>query len=154
MSGEAVPYHLPQGRFEIGKDGSGLIVVGFDGTGPSRNALAYAAGLARRENATLLIAFVESLSGSTLWFFAGCSIMPDLAPDFVDDLRAELRYAGVPWRYVSVRGDTARELESLAAASQADAIVIGRSRSSWRVLTGNVARSLVRHAHRTVLIVP
>ncbi|GAA2858220.1 hypothetical protein GCM10020220_054210 [Nonomuraea rubra] len=45
---------LPAGQFEIGKDGAGLLVVGFDGSGPSRNALAYAAGLARRDDATLL----------------------------------------------------------------------------------------------------
>lgn len=154
MSGEAVPDRLPQGRFEIGKDGSGLLVVGFDGTGPSRNALAYAAGLARRENATLLIAFVEALSGATLWFFAGSPILPDLAPDFVEELRQELEPVGVPWRFVSVRGDTARELESLAAAVQADAIVVGRSRSSWRFLTGNVPHTLVKSARRTVLVVP
>ncbi|MFI6324630.1 universal stress protein [Nonomuraea sp. NPDC050556] len=149
-----VPYHLPKGRFEIGKDGSGLLVVGFDGTGPSRNALAYAAGLARRENATLLIAFVESLSGAALWFFAGSPIMPDLVPDFRDELHDELGPLGVPWRFVSVRGDTARALESLAAEAQADAIIVGRSRSSWRFLTGNVPHSLVKSARRTVLVVP
>lgn len=154
MPREALPDRRPQGSFEIGKDGSGLLVVGFDGTDPSRNALAYAAGLARRENATLLIAFVESLSGATLWFFAGSPLMPDLAPDFAEDLRAELGHVGVPWRFVSVRGDTARELESLAAATQADAIVVGRSRSTWRILTGNVPRALVKHARRTILIVP
>lgn len=62
---------LPSEQFEIGKDGTGLLVVGFDGSGPSRNALAYAAGLARRDNAALLIAFVETLTSATLWFFAG-----------------------------------------------------------------------------------
>ncbi|MGW0807135.1 universal stress protein [Nonomuraea sp. NPDC002799] len=125
--------------------------MGFDGSGPSRNALAYAAGLARRDHAALLIAFVESLNSASLWFFAGSPIIPDSAADLTDDLRDELRGAGVPWRFVSVRGDTARELETLASAHMADAIVVGRSRSTW---LGSVAASLAKRSHRTVLIVP
>ncbi|WP_052422701.1 universal stress protein [Nonomuraea candida] len=142
---------LPSGRFEIGKDGAGLLVVGFDGSGPSRNALAYAAGLARRDNAALLVAFVEALNTASLWFFAGSPILPDSAADLTDDLRDELRGAGVPWQFVSVRGDTARELEALAGSYRADAIVVGRSRSSWR---RSVATTLAKRARRTVLIVP
>ncbi|WP_160150312.1 universal stress protein [Nonomuraea solani] len=142
---------LPAGEFEIGKDGAGLLVVGFDGTDPSRNALAYAAGLARRDNAGLLIAFVESLNSAALWFFAGSPIIPDSAADLTEDLWDELRGAGVPWRFVSVRGDTARELETLASAYMADTIVVGRARSRWR---GSVAAGLAKRARRTVLIVP
>ncbi|MEV0382839.1 universal stress protein [Nonomuraea sp. NPDC050643] len=148
---EPLAGRLPAGRFEIGKDGAGLLVVGFDGTDPSRNALAYAAGLARRDNAALLIAFVESLNTTPLWFFAGSPIIPDSADDLTEDLRDELRGAGVPWQFVSVRGDTARELETLASAYMADAIVVGRSRSSWR---RSVAAGLAKRARRTVLIVP
>lgn len=44
---EPLANRLPEGRFETGKDGAGILVVGYDGTEPSRNALAYAAGLAR-----------------------------------------------------------------------------------------------------------
>lgn len=151
---EPLEGRLPAGRFEIGKDGAGLLVVGFDGSDPSRNALAYAAGLARRDNAALLVVFVESLTSSTMWFFAGSPIIPDSAADLTDDLRDELRGAGVPWQFVSVRGDAARELETLAASYHADAIVVGRSRSSWRSLSGSVAVDLAKRARRTVLIVP
>jgi nucleotide-binding universal stress UspA family protein len=142
---------LPAGRFEIGKDGASLLVVGFDGSGPSRNALAYAAGLARRDGAALLIAFVEALNAAALWFFAGAPIIPDSAADLAEDLRDELKGAGVPWQFVSVRGDTARELETLARAYMADAIVVGRSRHAW---CGSVAATLAKRARRTVLIVP
>jgi nucleotide-binding universal stress UspA family protein len=148
---EPLAGRLPAGQFEIGKDGAGLLVVGFDGSGPSRNALAYAAGLARRDDATLLIAFVEALNAASLWFFAGSPIIPDAAADLTEDLREELRGAGVPWHFVSVRGDTARELETLASSYMADAIVVGRSRSSWR---RSVAATLAKRARRTVLIVP
>ncbi|TDE54060.1 universal stress protein [Nonomuraea mesophila] len=142
---------LPAGRFEIGKDGAGLLVVGYDGTGPSRNALAYAAGLARRDEAALVVVFVESFYTPSLWFFAGSPLIPDAAADLTEDLRDELRGAGVPWRFVSVRGDAARELETLAGAYRADAIVVGRSRST---LGGSVAAKLARRARRTVLVVP
>ncbi|MFC7590986.1 universal stress protein [Nonomuraea antimicrobica] len=142
---------LPAGQFEIGKDGVGLLVVGFDGSDPSRNALAYATGLARRDDAALLIAFVESLNTATLWFFAGSPIIPDSANDLAEDLRDELRGSGIPWQFVSLRGDAARELETLASSYMADAIVVGRSRSTWRA---SVAAKLAKRARRTVLIVP
>ncbi|GAA2208552.1 universal stress protein [Nonomuraea monospora] len=148
---EPVAGRLPAGQFEIGKDGAGLLVVGFDGSGPSRNALAYAAGLARRDNAALLVAFVESLNSASLWFFAGSPIIPDSASDLAGELHDELRGAGVPWQFVSLRGDPARALETLADSHMADGIVVGRSRSPWR---GSVAAHLARRSHRTVLIVP
>ncbi|TMR08247.1 universal stress protein [Nonomuraea turkmeniaca] len=148
---EPLAGRLPAGQFEIGKDGAGLLVVGFDGSGPSRNALAYAAGLARRDDAGLLVAFVESLNAAALWFFAGSPIIPDSAGDLAGDLRDELKGAGVPWQFVSVRGDAARELETLASTYMADAIVVGRSRHSW---CGSVAATLAKRARRTVLIVP
>ncbi|WP_187415202.1 universal stress protein [Nonomuraea sp. PA05] len=148
---EPVAGRLPAGRFEIGKDGAGLLVVGFDGSGPSRNALAYAAGLARRDDAALLIAFVESLNSASLWFFAGSPIIPDSASDLAGELHDELRGAGVPWQFVSLRGDPARALETLADSHMADGIVVGRSRSPWR---GSVAAHLAKRSHRTVLIVP
>ncbi|WP_157248496.1 universal stress protein [Nonomuraea typhae] len=141
---------LADSGFEIGKDGAGLIVVGYDGTGPSRNALAYAAGLARRDHAGLLIAFVESLTSATLWFYAGAPFVPDPAGDLAEDLREELRGLAVPWQFVAMRGDAIRALESLADASMADAIVVGRSRSMWH----SVAVGLARRSRRTVLIVP
>ncbi|MEV4072428.1 universal stress protein [Nonomuraea fuscirosea] len=149
--GEPLEGRLPEGRFEIGKDGASLLVVGFDGSGPSRNALAYAAGLARRDDAALLVAFVEALNVTPLWFWAGSPIIPDSASDLAEELRDELRGAGVPWQFVSMRGDAARELETLASSYKADAIVVGRSRRSW---WSSVSSGLAKRARRTVLIVP
>ncbi|MEQ4720239.1 universal stress protein [Nonomuraea sp. B19D2] len=111
----------------------------------------YAAGLTRRDHASLLVAFVESLNSAALWFFAGSPIIPDAAADLSEELQDELKGAGVPWQFVSVRGDAARELETLASAYMADAIVVGRSHSTWH---GSVAVGLAKRARHTVLIVP
>jgi nucleotide-binding universal stress UspA family protein len=43
--------------FEIGTDGIGALVVGFDGSEPSQDALAFSAGAARRNGARLIIVY-------------------------------------------------------------------------------------------------
>ena len=50
----------PPGEAELGTDGPGAIVVGVDGTPTSLRALAYAAGMARRQRAQLIAVYVRS----------------------------------------------------------------------------------------------
>ena len=50
----------PPGEAELGTDGPGAIVVGVDGTPTSLRALAYAAGMARRQRAELIAVYVRS----------------------------------------------------------------------------------------------
>ena len=142
--------------FEIAKDGVGDLVVGFDGTDPSADALAFATGLARREQARLIIAFV----GSTTMF---SSLSPDPGGwESIDAIADELRerVAGVlgdfpvSWRFEQRRGEVAHELEALAEETKADAIVVGRSSSKVSRLLGSVAASLLRGSRRPVIVVP
>lgn len=142
--------------FEIAKDGVGELVVGFDGTDPSIDALAFATGLARRERARLIVAFVASPS-----------MFSPLAPDpgawesidaVGDELRGRAAEAledlGLPWRFERRRGDIAHELEALAEQAKADAIVVGRSSSKVSRLLGSVAAGLLRTSRRPVIVVP
>lgn len=142
--------------FEIAKDGVGDLVVGYDGTEPSRDALAFAVGLARREQARLIIAFVASSS-----MLAGLAPDPgawESAERVADELRDRVTEAigefGVSWRFERRRGDVAHELEALAEETKADAIVVGRSGSKVSRLIGSVAASLLRGARRPVIVVP
>src|SRR3954468_22701604 len=61
LTGVSIPTGRPQDdrhRFELGTDGPKVLVVGVDGSTTSLRAAAYAAGLARRQGAHLVIVYV------------------------------------------------------------------------------------------------
>ncbi|WP_229686436.1 universal stress protein [Longimycelium tulufanense] len=143
--------------FEIGKVGVGAIVVGIDGTPSSGNAAAWAAGLASRERAQLVLAYVEPVGGAAYWAPSGVAVAAETATELVDELRAELERSlsnsDVAWELLHLRGDPARMLEKVADERRADCIVVGRSRHSGRFL-GSVPKTLVTEAVRPVVVVP
>ncbi|SDD16973.1 universal stress protein [Actinokineospora iranica] len=139
------------------KDGLALIVVGLDGGLPSKNASAWAAGLARREHAKLLLVYVEPLANPAYWTGVGMEGAAEAAVAYVAEMRRDAaRYldpVGVAWDVVHVRGDAARGLESVAERFEADCIVVGRSgRGGGRV--GSVPKSLIADALRPIVVVP
>jgi nucleotide-binding universal stress UspA family protein len=143
--------------FEIGKDGLAVILVGVDGGGPSMNAAAWGAGLARRERAALVLVYVEPLSNPAYWTPVPLGDTADSGVAFVDELRGNaaryLKTQGVRWEVVHHRGDAARGLEAVAEEVRADCIVIGRSHDGTGSL-GSVARTLINLATRPVVVVP
>ncbi|WP_018682700.1 universal stress protein [Actinokineospora enzanensis] len=134
------------------KDGLTVIVVGVDGTPSAMNALAWAAGLARREQARLVLVYVEALAGPAYWSGVSVAGAQEAAAAYADELRLDAtRYldpAGIPWEVVHVRGDPARGLESVATEVTADCVVIGRSTH------GRVGRTLIADAVCPVVVVP
>ncbi|GLZ43271.1 universal stress protein [Actinokineospora sp. NBRC 105648] len=138
------------------KDGLALIVVGVDGTPPARNALAWAVGLARREQAKLLLVYIEPLANPAYWTGIGVQGATEAAAALVDELRLDaIRYLdpiGVAWEVVHGRGDPARGLESVAEQAADDCVVVGRSRHGGRL--GSVPKTLVADARRPVVVVP
>jgi nucleotide-binding universal stress UspA family protein len=143
--------------FEIGKDGLSVILVGVDGGGPAMNAAAWAAGLARRERARLVLVYVEPPTSSGYWLPVPLPGTVSAGAAFVDELRGNAaRYfenQDVSWEVVHHWGDAAHGLESVAEQLRADCVVVGRSHDGGGAL-GSVARTLINLATRPVVVVP
>jgi nucleotide-binding universal stress UspA family protein len=134
------------------------VVAGYDGSPSSRNALAYAAGVARRLDRPLLVVHVSS-AGVYCEPLTGQVIgLPEHTGDLERWLLAELDQAadptGLEVHVLTRRGSPARELAAAAAEQGADALVIGAPSRTWRHLTGSVPGWLARHARCPVIVVP
>jgi len=134
------------------------VVAGYDGSASARNALAYAAGMARRLSRPLLLAYVaspgvycEPLTGQVVglprdaeslerWLLTELDQVTDS-----EELEVHVR---------TRRGSPARELASMAAEFSADALVIGAPRHFWHHIAGSVPGWLARHASCPVIVVP
>ena len=147
----------PRRRAAPARDTSHPVVAGYDGSRSSRNALAYAAGMARRLDRSLLLVYVvpgiccEPLTGQVIgatrddaevrhWLLAELDQVFD---------RGDLA--------VSVlirRGNAARELAAAADEASADALVVGAPGHIWHQVAGSVPGWLARHAHCPVVVIP
>lgn len=137
------------------------VLVGYDGSESSRHALAYAAGMARRQGDYLIVVHVSqtqvaSLGGIPLMPFApGTVRVPGEDRNWLYGELAEV--ADITGLYVEVLerdGDPARELACLAAEKNADAVVIGAPEHLLHRFAGSVPAWLARHACCPVVIVP
>ena len=134
------------------------VISGYNGSSSARNALAYAAGMARRLDRPLLIVYVTSPG-------VYCEPMTGQVVGLLRDadslerwLLAELDLAadagGLEVHVRTRRGSPARELASIAAEFSADALVIGAPAHFWHHLVGSVPSWLARHARCPVIVVP
>jgi len=133
------------------------VVAGYDGSGSSRNALAYAAGLALRLGRPLLIVYVcssgvycEPLTGQVVGIPRDVEalerwLLAEL--DQVTDAEIEVHVR-------TRRGSPARELAAAAEEFSADALVIGAPKHIWHRIAGSVSGWLARHARCPVIVVP
>ncbi len=152
----------PQARpvpFERGTDGPRVVLVGVDGTRTSLRAASYAAGLARRQGARLVVVFVSSPATYT-------ALLSDVVADAVqqshdelaEDLRQECRRSAeeldVPVTFLCRRGDAYVELSAAADETRADLVVVGSSEQAGHRLVGSVATRLVRTGRWPVVVVP
>lgn len=141
------------------------IIVGVDGSGNSRRALAWAMHEAVRHNLPLTVMSVHPPSArpatKIYWgvhSYPENSFDPDLAhravQDFVDKVASE---AGVPVPAVTVSvitGDAAKEL--VQASHDADLLVVGSRGSGGfaRLRIGSVSSQVTQHAGCPVVVVP
>jgi nucleotide-binding universal stress UspA family protein len=134
------------------------VVAGYDGSSSARNALAYAAGLARRLGRPLLVVYVanagvycEPLTGQVV----GLPRDNDaLERWLLSELDAVADRGGLDVYIRTRRGSPARELAAVASDISADALVVGAPTRFWHHLAGSVPGWLARHARCPVIVVP
>ena len=154
----ADPREEPQADSGLTIDLAHPVVVGYDGSGSSRHALAYGAGMARRLGRPLLLAYItspsifcEPLSGQVI---APIRDSDETHRWLLAELDEVCDREGLDVRIVTRQGSPARELAAAAAEFSADALVIGAPARVWHHVAGSVPGWLARHAHCPVIVVP
>ncbi|MBT2472991.1 universal stress protein [Streptomyces sp. ISL-66] len=145
--------------FERGTDGPKVILAGIDGSESSLRAAAYAAGLARRQNALLALVYVQPVmpAGASLGAPVG-GTTEEIAQGLVAEIRESAeRLKGVydvRWQFHTFRGDPYSGLVSAAEELTADAVVVGASEQAGHRIVGSVAVRLVKAGRWPVTVVP
>jgi nucleotide-binding universal stress UspA family protein len=140
------------------RDGPDVLLVGVDGSDTSLRAGAYAAGMARRQHARLVILYVRPFS-----------VVPGIEAGAVtsmqeayDAVAAELRKnaeeqaprLGIDVVVVERDGNPYTEIVRLAGEIQADAVIVGASTKAGHRFVGSLAVHLVRASRWPVTVVP
>jgi nucleotide-binding universal stress UspA family protein len=134
------------------------VVIGYDGSPSSRNALAYAAGLARRIARPLLIVYVvpygvycEPMSGQVI---CAARERGELESWLLAEFDQLCDRDGLEISVMARRGNAAKELAATVCSSNADALVVGAPGRRLHHLVGSIPSWLARHARCPVIVVP
>jgi nucleotide-binding universal stress UspA family protein len=145
-------------RFELGTDGPNVLVVGVDGSTTSLRAGAYAAGLARRQHAHLVIVYVASAGGLVELAPGGALVARQVAEDIADDLRRQVEELapalGISYTFRVETGDPFTQLVHVADEVSADGVVVGSSMQAGHRFAGSIAIRLVKAGRWPVTVVP
>jgi len=144
---------------------SAPVLVGFDGREESEIAFAEAVSEARTRGVGLVVLVVAGLPPEVgdplLPGGIGVGAFPEITPDgpveiepLVKRAREKLEATGLEGRVEWSLGDPASEIVRIADEVDACAIVVGTHHHSAlsRFFGGDVAASVVRHAHRDVVV--
>lgn len=144
--------------FERGTDGPKVILVGVDETPTSMRAAAYAAGLARRQHARLVVVTVLQPSPMSGFSPEGAAALDETLDQVAQDLGKQVRDAaerlGIETSFVAAHGDAYTELARTADEVLADSVVVGASAKAGHRLVGSTAVRLVRAGRWPVTVVP
>ena len=134
------------------------VVIGYDGSPSSRNALAYAAGLARRIARPLLIVYVvpygvycEPMTGQVI---CASRESGELESWLLAEFDQVCDREGLEVSVIARRGNAAKELAATVCSSNADALVVGVPGRRLHHLGGSIPGWLTRHARCPVIVVP
>jgi len=138
-----------------------MILVGVDDTTTSLRAASYAAGLARRQGATVTAVFVAPIASFAAATPGGAELAAaqrESVRQVADNLRHRAeegaRDLGIPITFIVAEGDAYAEIRRIADEIRADAVVIGASTKAGHRLIGSLAVRLVRAGRWPVTVVP
>jgi nucleotide-binding universal stress UspA family protein len=144
--------------FELGTDGPGTILTAVDGSITSLRAGAYAAGLARRQHAHLLVVTVATTPAMAAMAPGALAVLSETAQDLATDVQAQARTyledLSLTGELVRVAGDPYTEIVRLADERRVDAVVVGASAKAGHRIVGSLAGRLVRAGKWPVTVVP
>lgn len=134
-----------------------MVLVAIDGSDTSMRAGAYAAGIARRQDARLVCLYVRPFSA-----VAGIGAAAIPLEDAHDEVARELREAvetqsvrlGISAEFVLRDGNPFTEIVRLAGELRADAVIVGASTKAGHRFVGSLAVHLVRVSRWPVTVVP
>ncbi|MFJ2054675.1 universal stress protein [Streptomyces sp. NPDC087908] len=134
-------------------------MAGVDGSDSSLRATAYAAGLARRQNALLALVYVQPvLTAGVALGAPTAGTTEEIAQDLVAQIRRSAEQVKdlwqIRWEFHTFRGDAYTGLVRAAEELTADAVVVGASESAGHRFVGSVAVRLVKAGRWPVTVVP
>lgn len=140
------------------RDGPDVLLVAVDGSDTSLRAGAYAAGMARRQHARLVVLYVRPFSAAAGMSAGAASSMQEA----YDSVAAELRETaeeqgprlGIDIVFIERDGNPFAEIVRLADEIQADAVIVGASTKAGHRFVGSLAVHLVRASRWPVTVVP
>jgi nucleotide-binding universal stress UspA family protein len=149
------------GQFELGTDGPKVILVGVDDSTTSLRAASYAAGLARRQRASVTVVYVAPLVTLGVGTPGGAglaAVQREASQEIAEGLRRRAEEAsgdlGISVTFIAAEGDAYSEIRRIADEIRADAVVVGASAKAGHRLIGSLAVRLVRAGRWPVTVVP
>jgi nucleotide-binding universal stress UspA family protein len=136
-----------------------VLLAAIDGSDTSMRAGAYAAGLARRQNARLVLLYVRTFRAAAgISAAAGAPMMVEAQDEVARELREAVETqrgrVGVDAEFVERVGNPFTEIVRLAGEIQADAVIVGASAQAGHRFIGSLAVHLVRSGRWPVTVVP
>ena len=139
-------------------DGPSVVLVAIDGSDTSMRAGAYAAGMARRQNARLVCLYVRPFSAVAGIGAAAVVSMRQAHDDVARELREAIEThsarIGIRAELVERDGSPFTEIVRLADELRADAVIVGASTKAGHRFVGSLAVHLVRASRWPVTVVP
>jgi nucleotide-binding universal stress UspA family protein len=143
---------------ELGTDGPSTILVATDGTDTAMHAMAFAFGLARRNNARLEVVTVSATAGAAALSAGAAAAVMSTQHEIVADIQTRVEMAraelGVDARMWERSGDPFSEILAVAEQVRPDIVLVGASKQAAHRIVGSLAVRLVKLGRWPVTVVP